>query len=159
MKMQNRLRNFLTPASFTQRKCSLDFNIVFVFFPSSLQGSVVFRIPTKIECDFPFAHMNIRRSTRHSAAVHQHTNDYFIQNSEYKSFATFSHLMTIIIPKHALSYISSKYFFLHGHTPQVYLFWNFLTMLLQNIFSFHPILLHPLPINARIFNNCRSEEQ
>jgi len=157
--MQIRLRNSLTPASFTQWKFSSDFNIIFVFFSWSLQGSVIFGIPAKMECDFPFAHMNIRCSTRHSVAVHQHNNDYFVQNLEYKSFATFSHLITIIIPKHLLWYISSKYFFLNGHTPQVHLFWNFLIMLLQNIFSFHLILLHPLPINARIFNNCRSEEQ
>ena len=55
-------------------------------------------------------------------------------------------------------YSQTIFFSVRSHTAQENLFSNCLTILLQGILSFHLMLLLPLPINARIFNDCQSEK-
>jgi hypothetical protein len=79
--------------------------------PWSFQGSLFFGIPAKIICDFPFTHVNFRCPTRHSFVVHNQTNYYFMQNSEYNFFATSSHLIIFIIVETSFSHILKASFY------------------------------------------------
>ena len=88
----------------------MNFNIFFAFLPWSFQGSLFFGIPAKIICDFRFTHINIRCPTRHSVVVHNRTNSYFMQNSEYNFFATSSHLIIFIIVETSFSHILKALF-------------------------------------------------